>query len=60
MYTVIWIDEQGHDRWERCQSTEEVNALLDQENCRCEDTWIFLPDADDYAIEGNIFDEERG
>jgi len=56
MYTVIWIDAHGNDRWDRCDSSEEVNALLDREDARNGDTWIFLPDADDCAITGIDFD----
>lgn len=60
MYTVLWIDAEGNDRWERwerCESEEEVNALLDRESIREEDTWIFTPEADDFAVTGDIFGE---
>ena len=56
MYTVIWIDAHGNDRWDRCESSEEVNNLLDREDARNGDTWVFLPDADDCAITGIDFD----
>ena len=56
MYTVIWIDAHGNDRWDRCESCEEVNDLLDREDARNGDTWVFLPDADDCAITGIDFD----
>ena len=57
MYTVLWIDLEGNDRWERCESEEEVNELLDREDIREEDTWIFMPKADDFAMTGDIFGE---
>ena len=57
MYTVLWIDAEGSDRWERCESEEEVNELLNREDIREEDTWIFLPKADDFAVTGDIFGE---
>jgi len=57
MYTVLWIDAEGYDRWERCESKEEVNELLAREDIREEDTWIFLPKADDFAVTGDIFEE---
>ena len=57
MYTVLWIDTEGNDRWERCESEEEVNELLNREDIREEDTWIFLPKADDFAVTGDIFGE---
>ena len=57
MYTVLWIDAEGNDRWERCEFKEEVNELLAREDIREEDTWIFLPKADDFAVTGDIFEE---
>ena len=57
MYTVLWIDSNGNDRWERCESRVEVNELLDREDIREEDTWIFTPKADDFAVTGDIFGE---
>ena len=57
MYTVLWIDAEGNDRWERCESKEEVNELLAQGDIREEDTWIFHPKADDFAVTGDIFEE---
>ena len=57
MYTVLWIDAEGNDRCERCESKEEVNELLAREDIREEDTWIFLPKADDFAVTGDIFEE---
>ena len=57
MYTVLWIDGNGNDRWERCESREEVNELLEREDIREEDTWIFTPKADDFAVTGDIFGE---
>ena len=57
MYTVLWIDAEGNDRWERCESKEEVNELLAREDIREEDTWIFHPKADDFAVTGDIFEE---
>ena len=57
MYTVFWIDADGNYRWERCESAEEVNELLDNEGIRKEETWIFLPKADDFAVTGDIFGE---
>lgn len=58
MYTVIWIDNNGNDRWDRFETSEEVNELLDKENIREEDTWIFSPKADDYATTGDMFPED--
>jgi hypothetical protein len=55
MYTVIWIDNSGNDRWDRFDSKEEVSELLDKEDLRYEDTWIFGPEADDYATTGYMF-----
>ena len=55
MYTVLWIDTDGNDRWERCESEKEVCELLDREDIREEDTWIFMPKADDFAVTGDIF-----
>ena len=43
MYTVIWIDAHGNDRWDRCESSEEVNDLLDREDARNGDTWVSCP-----------------
>ena len=55
MYTVLWIDGNGNDRWERCESREEVNELLEREDIREADTWIFTPRADDFAVTGDIW-----
>lgn len=53
MWTVLWR-ENDQDRWDRLDSKEEVFALLDQlrENPNvCEDdTWIFPPEADEFAL----------
>ena len=57
MYTVLWIDAEGNDHWERCEFKEEVNELMAREDIREEDTWIFLPKADDFAVTGDIFGE---
>lgn len=55
MYTVLWTDWKGNDRWERCSTQDEVDALLDRENIRDADTLIFLPDADDFSVDGEEF-----
>lgn len=53
MYTVLWQDD-GKDKWDRLENEEEVRILIDEltENPNvCEsDIWIFLPEADGYAI----------
>lgn len=57
MYTVLWTDTEGRDHWERLESREEVNDLLDREGIRDADTLIFTPEADDYAECGDTFGE---
>ena len=58
MYTVLWI-ENGMDTWDRLETEEEVKELLKElkENeSVCEtDVWIFLPQADDYAYDYEMF-----
>lgn len=53
MWTVLW-QENDQDRWDRFKTKEEVLCLLNQlrENPNvCEDdTWIFPPEADEYAL----------
>ena len=34
-----------------------MNELLDREDIREEDTWIFTPKADDFAVTGDTFGE---
>lgn len=58
MYTVIW-QENGVDKWDRLRTKEEVRDLLTQleagGNVCIGDVWIFTPEADQRAIEGNRF-----
>lgn len=53
MWTVLWR-ENDQDRWDRLDSKEEVFALLDQlrksPNVCEDDTWIFSPEADEFAL----------
>lgn len=58
MYTVLWVDREGNDRWTRCFNRDEVNFLLDQENIRKYDTLIFPHDADDLSINGEEFSSD--
>lgn len=52
MYTIIW-QEDGLDRWDRLETKEEVDRLVDKlsiNNAVClEDVWIFSPEADEFA-----------
>ena len=55
MYTVMWVDRRGRDRWERCRNRRAVDELLTREGIRDEDTVIFTPFAEEYMIAGNEF-----
>lgn len=68
MYTVIWQEtgvnkwdgrEVSIDRWDRFETKEEVKehlAMLEASGSVClGDVWIFPPQADDLAIEGDHF-----
>lgn len=52
MYTILWV-ENGADKWDRLESTDEVKKLLDrleQENTvSVGDVWIYGPEADNFA-----------
>lgn len=51
MYTVCWIDVNGRDRWERCESRREVASLLIKLRLDDDpDVLIFGPDADDCIL----------
>lgn len=51
MYTVLWTDCNGNDRWERCDDRAEVVSLLNREHLvDDDDITIFTPDADDCTI----------
>ena len=51
MYTVCYTNENGQDVWERCESRNEVAALLTREGLRADpDVLIFTPEADDETI----------
>lgn len=58
MYTVIW-QENGCDKWDRLRTKEEVRDLLtrlEADGIVCVgDVWIFTPEADQHAIEGDRF-----
>lgn len=62
MYTVLW-QENGMDKWDRFETKEEVDYLLEQlkENPNvCEyDIWIFNPEADDNAYTYEDFIERN-
>ena len=57
MYTVCFVDGDGKDRWERCDTLEEAKRLLKRERADA-DYIIFPPAAEDMAMFG-IFDEEE-
>lgn len=57
MYTVFWstwnafTDGGSTDRWERCETREEVAELLVRENLiNDSDVLIFGPEAEDYLL----------
>lgn len=51
MYTVLWTDSNGQDRWERCEGRGEVVSLLYREHLvDDDDVTIFTPEADDCTI----------
>lgn len=55
MYTVLW-KEADQDRWDRLETAKEVFALFEElkENpdvC-VEDVWVFGPEADAFAWNG--------
>lgn len=51
MYTVVWTDGNGNDRYERLSSKDEVRALIKEEGLiEDEDALIFPPEADDIAL----------
>lgn len=51
MYTVLWTDSNGKDRWERCEDRAEVVSLLNREHLvDDDDVTIFTPEADDCTI----------
>lgn len=52
MYTVLWSDSNGNDRWCRCDGKEEVKQVIIANNLQDDaDVLIFPPDADDLTIE---------
>lgn len=55
MYTVCWTEYDGisayNDKWERCESREEVAALLKKHNLLDDgDVLIFGPEADNCLL----------
>lgn len=61
MYTVIWQEKENGkmvDKWDRFSSREEVLDLLDEleeKGVYLQDTWVFMPAADEYATESTEF-----
>lgn len=55
MFTVLWVNERGADRWERCDTRKEVAKLLDKENIWDSDTLIFPHTAEEFCIDGATF-----
>lgn len=58
MYLMIWR-ENGHDRWERFSTMEEVRQEIHAYEKRTgivadEDIWIYTPEADNYVITGDM------
>ena len=65
-YTVLWQkkeDEKTMDHWDRFETMEAVSTLLAElreDPNVCEgDTWIFPPEADEYAMNYDMFMEIR-
>lgn len=54
MYTILWRENDA-DKWDRLETREEVEKLLDElakNTDVCEgDIWIFEPKADDFATD---------
>lgn len=57
MYTVVWTDEKGNDRYERVSSKDEVRALIKAKNLiDDDDVLIFPPEADEIALTTSDFE----
>lgn len=58
MYTVLWR-ENNTDKWDRIEDKDDVLELLEtlknNPNVYENDTWIFMPQADDHAKEYSTF-----
>lgn len=51
MYTILWTDPSGEDRWDRFSNRAAVLDFLKKNNLlEDEDVTIFTHEADDYAV----------
>lgn len=54
MYTICWNDEcSGSDRWERCETREELRELIQREGLMESDedsVLVFAPGAEDFLL----------
>lgn len=50
MWTIIWTDENGIEHYDRCESKEELQDVIAENDLWSdEDSLVFPPEADEYA-----------